>query len=380
MRFVLLCICSCLFLSISSRSVYANTDEELTSNNNIIEYNDFIFIDPNTPSLLDEEVIDTSKCKVTSAFFYNGQYHWNNFATAYYDVPNSVGSFVVFYQLPTSIEKGTYNITIEYQTDNNITLNFANVVFQDKTGYQFQDAITGEVIQTIGNRITLQFKNIEIKSDAYTMSFNLGGTLQPSGSSSTTHLRLYTDKLTFEKKDDTKSLLDGIIGWIKNIYNGIVDLPSNIANNISGFFTWIVNAVNEMKNTVVNALTTLGNFLIEGIKGLFVPSTEQLQEYSNKWDTLIKERFGALYDCVTIVKEFTTNISYSGNQSIIEFPSVTVNLADVPFTYGGWSVQVIPEGFGFIVSSIKFVVNVACTLLFVNAMRNRFERLLGGQE
>lgn len=181
----------------------------------------------------------------------------------------------------------------------------------------------------------------------------------------TTNTVMYMQMMSVDiSESSTNGLLSGIIGWIKNIYNSITDLPSNIASAIKGFF-----------DMVASAITDLGEFLIDGIKGLFLPTDAQIQEYIDLWDELIQDRFGALYDCFTIVKEFSEKLVYSGNQTEIEFPSVSVDLAGTEFVYGGWTVKVVPDGFSFLIDSIKLIVNIVCTLLFVNGMKNRLEYL-----
>ena len=87
-------------------------------------------------------------------------------------------------------------------------------------------------------------------------------------------------------------------------------------------------------------------------------------------------RFGAVYESTTIIDDFATAFSNASNteeQEFVTFPTITVNLVDTPFSFGGWEVDVVPDGFEFLVNTLKMITSIACTFLFVNAMRKRLE-------
>lgn len=163
-------------------------------------------------------------------------------------------------------------------------------------------------------------------------------------------------------------LLNSIIDIIKNIWTGITDLPQNIANSIKGFF-----------ENVVNAVVNLGNTLLEGIKNLFVPSEDDITTMKEKWDTLLSERFGALYQVTQLIHDYALAFK-NQNKSTITFPSVTIPLAGSNFTFGGWEVQIVPDGFSAIFTVLKTITSILATCLFVNSLRNRFEKILGGAD
>ena len=182
--------------------------------------------------------------------------------------------------------------------------------------------------------------------------------------------------------DETKGLLGSIIEWIKSIYQGIVDLPGKIANLFSEMFNWVLNAITSLGNFLGDCISNLGTFLIEGIKSLFVPSDEDFSDLSDKWDTLLHDRFGAIYESVDIVHDtystIITGSSGGGGSSSIRFPKTTINLSGTDFSFGGWNVDLVPDRFSFLVDSIKLIVNIVCTLLFVNGLKKRFENIVGG--
>lgn len=159
-------------------------------------------------------------------------------------------------------------------------------------------------------------------------------------------------------------LISSIIGWVKKIYNGIVEMPQKIVDGIG------------------QKLTQLKDALLEGIKNLFIPNEEQIVDLRNKFEELLADRFGAVYESSKIVDDFygafsaEASINAVDGSNTVSFPTVTVNLVGVPFTFGGWEVDVVPEGFEGIIDVLKVITSIVCTFLFVNAMRKRLEGVL----
>ena len=101
-----------------------------------------------------------------------------------------------------------------------------------------------------------------------------------------------------------------------------------------------------------------------------------MEEYQDKYSNLFKERFGLLYECVTLIDEFFGNLDVSTKQNFIEIPSVTVDLAGEDFTFGGYQMQIVPTKFEFLADAVKTLTSIICSFGFVIAMKNRFTRLL----
>lgn len=177
----------------------------------------------------------------------------------------------------------------------------------------------------------------------------------------------------------SNGLLSSIIEWIKSIYEGIVNLPSKIANSLKTFFDNIVNAVTNIGNLIKNAIVDLGNFLIDGIKNLFIPSEEDITKMKDKWDTLLSDRFGALYQVASLISDYASAFTEQ-NKNTITFPSVSIPLAGAEFTFGGWEVQIVPDGFEIVFDTLKLITSILATFLFVNGMKKRFDKLLGGAD
>lgn len=59
-------------------------------------------------------------------------------------------------------------------------------------------------------------------------------------------------------------------------------------------------------------------------------------------------------------------------------PEVNVMLVDTEFVFGGYEVQIIPDKFEVLVKALKSIISIVCTLLFVNALKSKYDKLIGG--
>ena len=219
-------------------------------------------------------------------------------------------------------------------------------------------------------------------------AYGYGGLGWDIGCQSTRVYGFYNSTIYFEeqKNDGTKGLLANIIALVNNIKDGIVDLPGKIASSIKAFFDNVVNAVTNVMNAVTsigdlikNAIVNLGNFLLDGIKGLFVPSEEDITEMKDRWTDLLRDRFGALYQTVELIDSYGKSFQAQEKNSIT-MPSIDLSLAGAVFTFGGWEVQVVPDGFDVLFNALKLIISIVCTIWFVNGLKNRFEKLVGGAD
>lgn len=150
--------------------------------------------------------------------------------------------------------------------------------------------------------------------------------------------------------------------------------------NYSGIIGWI--------KKVVNGITNLPTLIINGIKGLFVPTQDRFVEIRNNFEDLLELRFGAVYDSAQIIDDFANAFKSNsetalvpdagdgfGNQGV-SFPSVTVNLAGTDFSFGGWNVDLKYPGFEALYDALAMITNILATFYVVNAFRNRFEGVL----
>lgn len=169
--------------------------------------------------------------------------------------------------------------------------------------------------------------------------------------------------VTVSQDEEETGIFAGIFGWVKKIFNAVIDLP----------------------NAIGKKLTEFGKWLIDQIKGLFIPSEESIVQLKDKFQSLLSDRFGASYQAVEIVENFADRMSISTfDESVntITFPSVDVGIGKdasgnkILYTFGGWEVDVIPKGFETLVDPLKIIIDIVCTLAFVMALKKRLEGVL----
>jgi hypothetical protein len=61
---------------------------------------------------------------------------------------------------------------------------------------------------------------------------------------------------------------------------------------------------------------------------------------------------------------------------IITMPQVTVSLAGTPFTFGGYQVDIIPDGFETLQQMCRLAVSMVCTVVFINMLKEKLEWIL----
>lgn len=167
----------------------------------------------------------------------------------------------------------------------------------------------------------------------------------------------------------------------------MVDQPTKTEGLLAGIFQKVKDGFQNLKDglsNVVKSITELPVKLWEnisdGLKGLFVPSEESMTAYKDKWDELLASRFGAVYQVVNIMTDSWDSIMNADQTDTIAFPQATINFSGTPFTFGGYDVKIVPDGFGVLVTAIKSIVAIVCTVAFVNGLRKRYDEIMGVEQ
>lgn len=134
-----------------------------------------------------------------------------------------------------------------------------------------------------------------------------------------------------------------------------------------------LDQTNNWLSNILDGITSIPEMILDGIKGLFVPDAEGLANQQEKWTQLLEDRFGAVYESVAIIDNFASAFTDQSTQTTIEFPSVTIPLAGADFVFGGWQVDVVPDGFEFLIEVLKKIIDIVCTFLFVQGMKRRLD-------
>lgn len=127
---------------------------------------------------------------------------------------------------------------------------------------------------------------------------------------------------------DYSGFLGSIIEFIQGIYNAVVNLPNLISNVISA---------------IGNAVTNVVNGIIEGLKTLFIPTGEQMQQVLTDFTAWLDENFPLLSTPVTLFQSVIQIISAPNSDlPSLTFPSIkfmgitfnqayTFDFGDIPY-------------------------------------------------
>lgn len=176
-----------------------------------------------------------------------------------------------------------------------------------------------------------------------------------------------------DQTDQIGDMIDGVRDDLGDVNQNLEDMNSNIqdANDkLDDANTTLTDTLDEVKS--------LPEKILDGIRGLFVPDEDEMAAYNDQWSELLRSRFGALYESADIIASVGSAFTTSEATNVIDFPEVTLDLAGAEFVFGGWEVQVVPEGFDVIVDMLKTMISLLATVAFVNALRNKLDRLMEG--
>lgn len=154
-----------------------------------------------------------------------------------------------------------------------------------------------------------------------------------------------------QQHEETVGLLGSIIQFLTNIVNGITNIGKAIA---------------ELPGKIVSAL-------IDGLKSLFIPSEDDLDGLKDKYETLLSERLGFIWQAGDWITSFATDLLSaitSGEEAEFIFPGAGFDMNGVHYQLieeqpvdfsGNEIVKIMRPVFGTIVA---FIVVTACVNLF----------------
>lgn len=265
----------------------------------------------------------------------------------------------------------TYNINIENLYVTGYVKELEQVSFPSAvSGYvtyndNTRDYFTVDKVQRNTGAIDVSFQvdaSKDVRLFTLLIDITLPHTATPSTSIQTTiGGSLFNSVIKIDKVDKSEGLLGGILGKITELWQ---TAESGFANMVKG--------ITELPQK-------LWDLISDGLKNLFVPDEEYMAEYKDKWDTLLSERLGAVYQVCDIVVNSWDNIMAADETNTIEIPEVTINVG-TPFTFGGYTVQIVPDGFNLLVNALKLIISIVCTYTFVNGLLKRYDEVMGVEQ
>lgn len=150
--------------------------------------------------------------------------------------------------------------------------------------------------------------------------------------------------------------LSGIVDWLKSIAEGVVQIPLNLWNYIKdipgqvwdfvkqipgqvwGFFESAFSSLGDVVSNIWNAVKGIPDAILDGLKWLFVPSEDSINQSIQTLSNTFKSTFGI--DSYDISNVF-------GTETEIANQTATINVAGFEFTC--------------VVFDVKYLVNAIST-------------------
>ena len=220
----------------------------------------------------------------------------------------------------------------------------------------------GENVTSVGLRCT------------YGDVFDLMATAEPSGLRNCVMTVSNGSAYVTETNVNTSEtgFFNSILRWLADIRDGISNVVSNIQ---SGF------------SNVVNAITSLPQKIADAIKGLFVPSDEQLEELRTSFNNLLETKLGFVYQAGSLVDgvfdavfDAVDNPNYDASFTIPAFPAFKAGGADVQLWDTELTVDFSDNQFVTTAQNIAYPFVIALMVwAFVHSMEDAFLAFVGGK-
>lgn len=179
---------------------------------------------------------------------------------------------------------------------------------------------------------------------------------------------------TNEKLDEANQKLEEMLG---TLFNGFNDLGDKTEKGFAG----LGEKIKEVFNAITNLPAKIWEFIENGLKNLFVPDEEFMVSYKDKWSNLLAEKLGAVYQVTEIIFGAWDDVRNADQTNTINLPVVTIPLPqNNSFSFGGYDVKIVPDGFESAVELVKVAIGIVCTFMFINGVRRRYDEIMGVNE
>lgn len=233
------------------------------------------------------------------------------------------------------------------------------------------------------NGVNFLFTHEEVPNSDNGLS-NLGGQIQSSISAVSQSISTQATEIKQSINLMGESIKSEVSTMSDNITSGITTQTTEIKTTINSFKTSMQNKLDAVKTSVTqvkDSIVDLPNKLEEKAISLVVPDEETINSKYSEFEVLLSGRFGLIYQSADIIHDFadsfqTQAVMTADTGGIITMPQVTVSLAGTPFTFGGYEVDIIPDGFETLQQMCRLAVSMVCTVVFINMLKSKLEWIL----
>ena len=162
--------------------------------------------------------------------------------------------------------------------------------------------------------------------------------------------------------------------------SGMNGTSTSVSGGSGGGSTEInVNVDVDMDETngLLGDIADLLGGIVDGIKNLFIPDDEALEEFSDDLSDLLEDHLGGIYEAVDLIAGIWDQFENVSASSSIYIPPCNVPLAGSTLTLGDWTVPLKVDGMPQILySSLAWIIDFIATASFLNMCRKKLEIFL----
>lgn len=177
----------------------------------------------------------------------------------------------------------------------------------------------------------------------------------------------------------TMAKLDEILSALRAIANNsdIYAVVEEIDSSSREQTSQIVQNANENTSKVEQAVEKHGNFIIEGLKGLFIPSDEYFKGYFDDLYTFFSDRFGFLSFPIDLLQRLADLFLNSDDvDCVLTIPSFEISGEQLLIEQSFNLTEFLESNFSMLLSAIRIVGDCIIIGAFVNLCSNKWDEVM----
>lgn len=179
--------------------------------------------------------------------------------------------------------------------------------------------------------------------------------------------------------------IDTLISTVQTAGQDIYSQLNTQRGRLSSEFQKKVQAVgdeirakqDEVQEAIDSSIEEHGNFIIEGLKGLFIPSDEFFKSYFDDLYAWFSDRFGFLSFPIDLLSRIIDLfVNSSSTDCILTLPSFEISGEQLLQEHSFNLTDFLEENFAFLLSSIRMVSSIGLIMAFVNLCGDKWNEVM----
>ena len=180
---------------------------------------------------------------------------------------------------------------------------------------------------------------------------------------------------------DYSGQLGDIQDSIGDVQQGISEVKDSV-DNVGTKLDGVQGTLTETKEEIIGLPQKIATSITEGVKGLFIPSQEDLTEIKDKYETMLAEKLGFVWQAfdllTTFVGDLQTNLD-SGEAYEFNFPGVSVPIGGEEYVFiAETPVSLENELMDVLRPVLGTIVSIICVSAFVNMAHDYVLAIISG--